>query len=153
MKCPKCKEEIIDGAKKCKHCSADLRNWFAKHKFLTGILALIVLVIIISAAGGGKKDGSSDSSKPANDTSSQPTKTESTKKFNIDELYAKIDTGMNESQVKEIITKDPINCTESESQGIGTMKLCTYGNVFIDSGSIMVTYFNDKVYSKTKSQY
>lgn len=55
-KCPKCKEEIADGANKCKHCNADLRNWFVRHKFLTGFLVLIVLIIIISAASGGKSD-------------------------------------------------------------------------------------------------
>lgn len=147
-KCPKCKEDIADGAVKCKHCGADLRNWFARHKFLTGFLGLIILIIIISAAGGGdkKKDSSSNSS------TSTP-KTEETKKFNIDDIYAKINTGMTEAQVKDIITKDPINCTESEIQGLGTSKLCSYGNVFIDSGSIMVTYSNGKVSSKTKSQY
>lgn len=153
-KCPKCKEEIADGAVKCKHCNADLRNWFARYKFLTGFLALILLIIIISAASGGdkKKDSGSSNSSSSTSTSTTPAAIES-KKFNIDDIYAKIDTGMNEAQVKDIITKDPINCTESEIQGLGTTKLCTYGNVFIDSGSIMVTYSNGKVSSKTKSQY
>lgn len=150
-KCPKCKEDIADGAVKCKHCGADLRNWFARHKFLTGFLAFIVLIIIISVASGGDKKKDSSSSSSSSSTSS--TKTEEPKKFNIDDIYAKINTGMTETQVKDIITKDPINCTESEIQGLGTSKLCSYGNVFIDSGSIMVTYSNGKVSSKTKSQY
>ena len=147
-KCPKCKEEIAKDATKCKHCGADLRNWFVKHKIITGILVLFILGIIISASNGNKGTTS--------DTNNAKTTTPSTqeaKKFNIGDIYSKIDTGMNEDQVKSIVTKDPINCTESEMQGIGTSKLCTYGNVFTDSGSIMVTYNNGKVFSKTKSQY
>lgn len=52
-KCPKCKESIAKDAKKCKHCGADLRNWFIKHKVLSVILGVIVLAIISSAMGGG----------------------------------------------------------------------------------------------------
>lgn len=148
-KCPKCKEEVADDATKCKHCNADLRNWFLRHKVWTGILALIVLGVVISAAGGNKGTTSNTN----NASSNQPATTQTSKKFNIDDIYAKIETGMNEDQVKTIVTKDPINCTESEMQGIGTSKLCTYGNVFTDSGSIMVTYNNGKVFTKTKSQY
>jgi|GEM_PF-727083 len=51
-KCPKCGEEILTSAKVCKHCQSDLRNWFATHKILTGILILIVIGIIYSVAGG-----------------------------------------------------------------------------------------------------
>jgi uncharacterized membrane protein YvbJ len=45
-KCPKCGEEIQASAKKCKHCQSDLRNWFVRHKIMTGILALIGIVIL-----------------------------------------------------------------------------------------------------------
>jgi hypothetical protein len=51
-KCPKCKEEIAKDAKKCKHCGADLRNWFIRHKVWSVILGVIVLAIIGSAIGG-----------------------------------------------------------------------------------------------------
>lgn len=47
-KCPKCNEEIQLSAKVCKHCQADLRNWFVKHKVLTGILVLFAVVIFNS---------------------------------------------------------------------------------------------------------
>jgi len=51
-KCPKCKEDVAKDAKKCKHCGADLRNWFIRHKVLTVILALFVIGIIGAAMGG-----------------------------------------------------------------------------------------------------
>lgn len=50
--CPKCRETILAGAKKCKHCGADLRNWFVRHKILTGILVLILLGIIGNVMNG-----------------------------------------------------------------------------------------------------
>lgn len=40
------------------------RNWFARHKILTGLGALIVLIIIITAASGG---GGGDNKPAAND--------------------------------------------------------------------------------------
>lgn len=54
-KCPKCQELIQSNATKCKHCGADLRNWFLKHKIITGILILIVLVIGLSRLGNSTK--------------------------------------------------------------------------------------------------
>ena len=49
-KCPKCQEDIQLGAKKCKHCGADLRNWFMKHKILTGFLILCFIGMILPDA-------------------------------------------------------------------------------------------------------
>ncbi len=54
VKCPKCKEDIAKGAVKCKHCGADLRNWFVQHKVISVILGIILLGAVISATGGGK---------------------------------------------------------------------------------------------------
>lgn len=60
--CPKCGELIQASAKRCKHCQADLRNWFARHKVLTGFMIIIVLGIIIGVSGGkdNKKEASND---------------------------------------------------------------------------------------------
>jgi hypothetical protein len=112
-------------------------------------LGLVVLFIIGSSASKGTYNQSSNNNSTQNN---QTNTAQEVKKFNIDDIYAKIQNGMTETQVKEIVT-DPINCTESEMAGIGTSKICTYGNVFTQGGSIMVTYMNGKVNSKTKSQY
>ncbi len=48
-KCSECSESIQSSATKCKHCGADLRNWFIRHKVLSGILGFILLSIIIGS--------------------------------------------------------------------------------------------------------
>lgn len=48
-KCPKCKEEVLKGAKKCKHCGADLRNWFMRHK----VISVFLILLFIGILGGG----------------------------------------------------------------------------------------------------
>ena len=77
-KCPQCGEEIIASAKKCKHCQADLRNWFVRHKIATVVLALLVLVIIISAGGKSEKErnipASSDSASNSTFENTTPAK-------------------------------------------------------------------------------
>jgi len=57
-KCKSCQTEIDDKAKKCPHCQADQRNWFAKHKILTAILAIIIIAIIGNTSGGNKDSSS-----------------------------------------------------------------------------------------------
>lgn len=44
------------------------KNWFARHKVLTVILAFVVIGLIAAAAGGGKSDPSTASNKAANDS-------------------------------------------------------------------------------------
>lgn len=66
-KCPVCKEDIQLGAKKCKHCGADLRNWFVRHKIITGILVMVGIGIIGGAMGGDEtKNNSSNLSSVSN---------------------------------------------------------------------------------------
>lgn len=61
--------------------SPEKKNWFLRHKILTGVLALVLLIIIASAAGSGGGDddttASDDStpsaeSEPTKDSSSEP---------------------------------------------------------------------------------
>lgn len=53
--CRKCKGDIPVGAKKCMHCGTDLRNWFVRHKILSGILGLFLLGIVSTAVNGGSE--------------------------------------------------------------------------------------------------
>jgi len=64
--CPKCKEEIQSDASKCKHCNADLRNWFIKHKIITGILVLLVIGIIGSSLNKSNSIKTVENSLPGN---------------------------------------------------------------------------------------
>ena len=91
-KCPKCKEEIAGDAKKCKHCGADLRNWFVRHKVLTVILALFVIGIIGAAAGGGDTTTTGDGGTKKEEN----TKTE----YKVGE---KIDLGNHEIVVNKVV--------------------------------------------------
>ncbi|WP_253199346.1 DUF4352 domain-containing protein [Clostridium tagluense] len=53
VNCKACNKEIAKGVNKCVHCGKDQRNFFSKHKFLTGICA-VVLLAGIGVAGHDK---------------------------------------------------------------------------------------------------
>ena len=77
VNCKACGQEIGKGVKKCVHCGADQRNFFGKHKIITGILAIVVIVIIASAMSGGDKTAAPTSSptntvKPAEQPKAPP---------------------------------------------------------------------------------
>ncbi len=73
-KCKSCQSEIDDKAKKCPKCQADQRNWFVKHKILTGIL-VIILIGIISGMGGNKNTTTNNSTSSTTSNSKQEQKT------------------------------------------------------------------------------
>ena len=55
-KCKECGAEVSFKAKNCPQCGVDQRNFFMKHKFISGILVLLVLGVIGSMMGGNSKD-------------------------------------------------------------------------------------------------
>lgn len=122
------------------------------------VLAIVVTVAVLVLSG---VFGSNQRSIVANEVVAPVTSTveeaatevsESTK-WDIDAAYAKIENGMTKAQVEKATGKKSDNCTESTSEYIGKSEFCSYGNAFIDKGSIMVTYMQDVVSSKTKSTY
>lgn len=76
-KCKSCQSEIDDKAKKCPKCQADQRNWFIKHKILTGIL-VIILIAVISSMGGNKQSTTSVST---TNSGNQATETNKEKQY------------------------------------------------------------------------
>lgn len=86
--CKSCGKEIAKGVKKCPHCGKDQRNFFMKHKIITGILALVVLGGIGNALGGNDSSTpSTDTNKSAVTDTNKPATTE-TKKEEVKEFYA-----------------------------------------------------------------
>ncbi|WP_244927918.1 hypothetical protein [Nocardioides sp. W7] len=67
--------------------STEKKNWFLRHKILTGVLAFVLIIMIASAAGSGGDDGdvdtASDDSTPSAESEPtkepEPTKAEPTK--------------------------------------------------------------------------
>lgn len=52
VNCKACQKEVANGVKKCPSCGHDQRNFFGKHKILTG-LGVVILLVIIGNAGNG----------------------------------------------------------------------------------------------------
>lgn len=72
--CKSCKTEIDAKAKKCPQCRADQRNFFMRHKIMTGIL-VIVVIIIVASASGSKNSTASSSTAATESTVAQTAKT------------------------------------------------------------------------------
>lgn len=68
-KCKGCQSEIDAKAKKCPQCQTDLRNWFIRHKILSGIGVIVIIGIIASVSSqSGKKSEPASASTAANAT-------------------------------------------------------------------------------------
>lgn len=73
-------------------------------------------------------------------------------KWDIEVIYPQIKDGMEKSDTEKILGKKSDNCSESSSEYIGKIEVCSYGNLG-DNGSITVTYQNNKVSSKAKTKF
>jgi len=54
--CKACGGDIAKGVKKCPHCGKDQRNFFMRHKIITGFLVLMILGSIVSIPDEGKPE-------------------------------------------------------------------------------------------------
>jgi hypothetical protein len=63
--CKACGKEIGKSVKKCPECGTDQRNFFGKHKIITGILVIVVLIVVVSALNkGGSTTTTDQTNKP-----------------------------------------------------------------------------------------
>lgn len=63
INCKVCGKELAKGVKKCTSCGKDQRNFFMKHKILTGILVLAIMGAIGSDGGDSTNSPTIDTSK------------------------------------------------------------------------------------------
>jgi len=115
-------------------------------------IGIIVVIGIIASAAGGSKDTPASTNNSPTTTSEAPQETKPAK-WDIEAAYAKLSTGMTKAQVEEATGKTSDNCTESDMGTLGKSESCSYGNAFIDKGSILVIYSNGELSTKSKSTY
>lgn len=85
VNCKACGKEIAKGVKKCPHCGKDQRNFFMKHKIITGILVLVILAGIGSAVNNNQPKKVGENNKSAAASSSDTKKNES-KTFKVGDV-------------------------------------------------------------------
>lgn len=138
------------------HDGTKLKDYEKNHKLALIIVAILWIVGIASAAATSNNKTTIVTTPTNNGTSTTQTKTQetsSTPKTSLSEFYDKIQNGQTKAQVESLADgRKPLNCTENQDPYLGKTEFCTYGS-FSDKGTVTVTYTNDQVSSKTKSQY
>lgn len=129
-KCKECGAEISSSAKKCPKCGKDLT-----HPVLRGVLLAILIIGVVGAAFG-----------PSDENTNTNTVSSSTTSVVSKENYDKIEKGMTEEQVKEILG-EPASTSESETPGVGTMVLKHYQEALAFK-AIDIYFLDGKVYMK-----
>lgn len=151
-KCKSCQTDINEKAKKCPNCQTDQRNWFARHKILSGLGIFILIAIIGSAADDDKTNTASKSTTTGDKVAATATPTPAPK-FDAAAFYAKVENGQTKPQVTELAGKAADSCTESEIAGYGKTEYCNWNGSFGDNVIVSVIFTNDNVSSKSKTGF
>lgn len=89
VKCKSCGKEIAKGAK-CPSCGKDNRNFFSKHKILTGVGALVILGVIIGATSSAGDDVLKENEeKLSEESSSSSTPQQDSRNFEVGQTAEK----------------------------------------------------------------
>jgi Telomeric repeat-binding factor 2. len=68
--CKSCGKEISKKAKTCPNCGRDQRNFFMRHKIITGFLILVAIIFIGALGSGEDQSNDSTASNESNSTAS-----------------------------------------------------------------------------------
>ncbi len=127
------------------------KNWFARHKVLSVMIAVIVIAGIAGAAGSNSNTNTPTENSAISEQAEAP-KPQEEPTWDVEKVYGKIKDGMTKAKVEKAVGKTSDNCSESSSEYIGKTEICSYGGLG-DNGSITVTFQNDKVSSKAKTKF
>lgn len=128
--CKDCGSEVSSSAKKCPKCGKD-----RTHPVLRGFLLFFLIIGMIGAIASSDKE-----------TNTTETGTTTTTSVVSKENYDKIEKGMTEEQVKEILGEHE-SISESETPGLGIMVLKHYQEP-LTFKAIDVYFLDGKVYMK-----
>lgn len=137
VNCKSCQSEIAKGAKACPKCGKDNRNFFAKHKIITGIGVIVILAVVASAIGGNHKSADSATSTPA------PKKSDS--KVNY-ENFMNIKLGSSYEDIKAVLGDGEQQSTIQ----IGNDTNTTYTFKGDGLDDIVISFTGDKATSKSQ---
>lgn len=110
-KCNTCGADVAKGAT-CPHCGKDSRSFFSKHKFLTGLL-IIMIVGILGSALGGDGDNKEDGKLAAHEPSDSNTGTEE----DPDDSVGNTEEGEKEEEVVANVPLPVIENTDTATLG------------------------------------
>ncbi|MDD5489298.1 MAG: zinc ribbon domain-containing protein [Candidatus Moranbacteria bacterium] len=114
-KCPKCGEDILKSAKRCKHCQADLRGWINRHPILTIILIFLGIIFFPFLMAGISSDTSQ-----APEQTNKAIKTESKVAAPAGENKA-VEASVNRAD--ESKNQDPLSRIESLAGSVGDFEV------------------------------
>src|SRR5699024_1388558 len=128
-----CGKDIAKGVKQCVHCGKDQRNFFMRHKVLTGVLVVFILFIFGNVVGseGGENEAQNEIEKDTDmeteDASSEEEEKDS-EEAETDEATGSTDSAEEEIQDDDVPREyqSALNKAESYADSMDMSKAANY---------------------------